>query len=124
MIRRPPRSTRTDTLFPYTTLFRSAIVSDDEEFMDRCYSYHNYGMPYGTMVGAVGTVSVMAATKLRPPYYPAAHRAAPLGHLGALPTPTNKHVAIFCSELQSYTRMIHLQFYAHTHPGYLHIFIS
>src|SRR3546814_14864683 len=26
MIRRPPRSTRTDTLFPYTTLFRSARV--------------------------------------------------------------------------------------------------
>src|SRR3546814_4362038 len=25
MIRRPPRSTRTDTLFPYTTLFRSKI---------------------------------------------------------------------------------------------------
>src|SRR3546814_18967638 len=24
MVRRPPRSTRTDTLFPYTTLFRSA----------------------------------------------------------------------------------------------------
>src|SRR3546814_10237457 len=26
MIRRPPRSTRTDTLFPYTTLFRSIVV--------------------------------------------------------------------------------------------------
>src|SRR3546814_10274166 len=26
MIRRPPRSTRTDTLFPYTTLFRSFLV--------------------------------------------------------------------------------------------------
>src|SRR3546814_13355665 len=26
MIRRPPRSTRTDTLFPYTTLFRSVVV--------------------------------------------------------------------------------------------------
>src|SRR3546814_20121828 len=26
MIRRPPRSTRTDTLFPYTTLFRSAVA--------------------------------------------------------------------------------------------------
>src|SRR3546814_2340057 len=25
MIRRPPRSTRTDTLFPYTTLFRSSV---------------------------------------------------------------------------------------------------
>src|SRR3546814_21100370 len=27
MIRRPPRSTRTDTLFPYTTLFRSASTT-------------------------------------------------------------------------------------------------
>src|SRR3546814_18938419 len=27
MIRRPPRSTRTDTLFPYTTLFRSVVVA-------------------------------------------------------------------------------------------------
>src|SRR3546814_19680209 len=27
MIRRPPRSTRTDTLFPYTTLFRSNIIN-------------------------------------------------------------------------------------------------
>src|SRR3546814_9778291 len=27
MIRRPPRSTRTDTLFPYTTLFRSVAVN-------------------------------------------------------------------------------------------------
>src|SRR3546814_4195932 len=26
MIRRPPRSTRTDTLFPYTTLFRSQVA--------------------------------------------------------------------------------------------------
>src|SRR3546814_4414488 len=28
MIRRPPRSTRTDTLFPYTTLFRSQDIED------------------------------------------------------------------------------------------------
>src|SRR3546814_14292886 len=28
MIRRPPRSTRTDTLFPYTTLFRSDSYAD------------------------------------------------------------------------------------------------
>src|SRR3546814_20851368 len=28
MIRRPPRSTRTDTLFPYTTLFRSVVTPD------------------------------------------------------------------------------------------------
>src|SRR3546814_5268474 len=28
MIRRPPRSTRTDTLFPYTTLLRSGLAGD------------------------------------------------------------------------------------------------
>src|SRR3546814_21149576 len=29
MIRRPPRSTRTDTLFPYTTLFRSKRIASE-----------------------------------------------------------------------------------------------
>src|SRR3546814_10991848 len=31
MIRRPPRSTRTDTLFPYTTLFRSSSMSSMQQ---------------------------------------------------------------------------------------------
>src|SRR3546814_7400509 len=34
MIRRPPRSTRTDTLFPYTTLFRSRIGIDLIQIFD------------------------------------------------------------------------------------------
>src|SRR3546814_11210977 len=33
MIRRPPRSTRTDTRFPYPTLFRSAARRADEEMI-------------------------------------------------------------------------------------------
>src|SRR3546814_12653188 len=38
MIRRPPRSTRTDTLFPYTTLFRSlaAIASSPQGLLSSC----------------------------------------------------------------------------------------
>src|SRR3546814_19308600 len=36
MIRRPPRSTRTDTLFPYTTLFRSTL--DDIHAIGRNYA--------------------------------------------------------------------------------------
>src|SRR3546814_11757014 len=35
MIRRPPRSTRTDTLFPYTTLFRSPQTKQLSDFLDR-----------------------------------------------------------------------------------------
>src|SRR3546814_19206987 len=43
MIRRPPRSTRTDTLFPYTTLFRSGKDLYDTDLVfkqavDRCAS--------------------------------------------------------------------------------------
>src|SRR3546814_9630690 len=44
MIRRPPRSTRTDTLFPYTTLFRSSVLRpegvEDEQF-DVHFAYAN-----------------------------------------------------------------------------------
>src|SRR3546814_7577807 len=40
MIRRPPRSTRTDTLFPYTTLFRS---HEDIHLSDSNYSSFNVG---------------------------------------------------------------------------------
>src|SRR3546814_13350207 len=38
MIRRPPRSTRTDTLFPYTTLFRSDISAAVTKMMLNDYS--------------------------------------------------------------------------------------
>src|SRR3546814_14483523 len=36
MIRRPPRSTRTDTLFPYTTLFRSRLAARIAASFPRC----------------------------------------------------------------------------------------
>src|SRR3546814_4775622 len=39
MTRRPPRSTRTDTLFPYTTLFRSPSVAERREV-------HRQGLPH------------------------------------------------------------------------------
>src|SRR3546814_3680713 len=39
MIRRPPRSTRTDTLFPYTTLFRSIRYDDVAPWYDYVENY-------------------------------------------------------------------------------------
>src|SRR3546814_5732596 len=42
MIRRPPRSTRTDTLFPYTTLFRSVEAATAGGFDILPLSYRNY----------------------------------------------------------------------------------
>src|SRR3546814_1976479 len=54
MIRRPPRSTRTDTLFPYTTLFRSALSPSGERIAKlargepehRALNQHHYPNPF------------------------------------------------------------------------------
>src|SRR3546814_1495806 len=42
MIRRPPRSTRTDSLFPYTTLCRSQICAVAIDFMARKSEHHRH----------------------------------------------------------------------------------
>lgn len=68
-----------------------AIVSDDEEFMDRCYSYHNYGNPYGSNVGEVGAGTLLAGTKLRLTEYQAAIGLAQLKRLDSQTTTRNKN---------------------------------
>src|SRR3546814_11620199 len=55
MIRRPPRATRTDTLFPYTTLFRSAAAAGDEIVLDTGIYAENIAIDLGvTIRGANG----------------------------------------------------------------------
>src|SRR3546814_4411289 len=47
MIRRPPRSTRTETLFPYTTLFRSKDASHIEVRPGQTFSYYVHAFNSG-----------------------------------------------------------------------------
>src|SRR3546814_20113439 len=47
MIRRPPRSTRTDTLFPYTTLFRSAALVGEGAKRVRLFDQADLGRTEG-----------------------------------------------------------------------------
>src|SRR3546814_16133260 len=49
MIRRPPRSTRTDTLFPYTTLFRSEAA---QMMMMKAATLYDAGKPCGAEANA------------------------------------------------------------------------
>src|SRR3546814_19501776 len=50
MIRRPPRSTRTDTLFPYTTLFRSTQMGVVEKFRPLLTALRPLLLDMGVMV--------------------------------------------------------------------------
>src|SRR3546814_293752 len=62
MIRRPPRSTRTDTLFPYTTLFRSQLrvgVQRGEHPADRCEHREVHGVVLGRPVYGDGGDAVL-----------------------------------------------------------------
>src|SRR3546814_14140578 len=57
MIRRPPRSTRTDTLFPYTTLFRSlGIKGNGSIYKER---------PLGVIGGLLGEDAIYDAAPLK-----------------------------------------------------------
>ncbi|SMO62702.1 DegT/DnrJ/EryC1/StrS family aminotransferase [Fodinibius sediminis] len=58
-----------------------AIVSDNEEFMDRCRSYHNYGNPYGSVGEGARPGTYMVGTKLRLTEYQAAIGLAQLKRL-------------------------------------------
>src|SRR3546814_19500934 len=55
MIRRPPRATRTDTLFPYTTLFRSdrrngaAALPSSVPVPAQCHHARNFAVPVYTL---------------------------------------------------------------------------
>jgi dTDP-4-amino-4,6-dideoxygalactose transaminase len=77
-----------------------AVVSDDEEFMDRCYSYHNVGFPHGAVIGAVGVGSVMLATKLRITEYQAAIGLAQLGALDEQTSLRNTNAAYLKSQIK------------------------
>src|SRR3546814_14677558 len=76
MIRRPPRSTRTDTLFPYTTLFRSVWPARLSRRRTRCASRKSSER---ASIGRVARLSCAPLTefqKMASPHLSAALQAA------------------------------------------------
>src|SRR3546814_13626441 len=67
MIRRPPRSTRTDTLFPYTTLFRSrsvAAIAHSTAVDSRQSVFASYGAKSSRLTGSTATLASCADERL------------------------------------------------------------
>jgi len=60
-----------------------AVVSDDEQFMDKCFSFHNLGLPYGEAPGSIASGSLREGTKVRLTEYQAAIGLSQLKRLEA-----------------------------------------
>ena len=99
-----------------------AIVSDDDDFMDRCYSYHNYGNPYGSMVGEVGAGTLIAGTKLRITEYQAAIGLAELKRLEAETELRNVNAGYLKSQIKDIPGIAPYKLYDNVTRAAFHLF--
>ncbi|MDQ6477248.1 DegT/DnrJ/EryC1/StrS family aminotransferase [Dyadobacter sp. LHD-138] len=99
-----------------------AIVSNNNAFMDRCYSYTNFGNPYGTPVGSVSTGSTMQGTKLRWTEYQAAIGLAQLQRLDAQTTLRNENAAYLKSKIKDIPGIRPYRLYDHVTKAAFHLF--
>src|SRR3546814_2370028 len=98
MIRRPPRSTRTDTLFPYTTLFRSLVRTGD--------AVHRVHRRKHRPTAARGTGDPVGPSADRPPCGRDPHLPHHVGDPAAGHNRSEEHT----SELQSLMRISYAVF--------------
>ncbi len=99
-----------------------AIVSDDDDFMDRCYSYHNYGNPYGAMIGEVGAGTLIAGTKLRITEYQAAIGLAQLERLEEQTETRNENAGYLKSQIKDIPGIIPYKLYDNVTRAAFHLF--
>jgi len=99
-----------------------AIVSDDDDFMDRCYSYHNYGNPYGAMVGEVGAGTAIVGTKLRITEYQAAIGLAQLKRLENETATRNKNAKYLKSQIKDIPGILPYKLYDNVTRAAFHLF--
>src|SRR3546814_7959160 len=124
MIRRPPRSTRTDTLFPYTTLFRSPVadrgrvaagqgLADIDRAVGRCHAGISQSSTVGgARAGRAARARSGFSSKARHPYPCDGRRSEE--HTSELQSLMRISYAVFClkkknkQQLQQNTTQHHI----------------
>src|SRR3546814_2624654 len=96
MIRRPPRSTRTDTLFPYTTLFRSAEAMSDflanaEDQIAGGTTFEEFAKDASLPIKATPLIVSGGASPQKPDYQPRSEE-----HTSELQSLMRISYAVFC----------------------------
>jgi dTDP-4-amino-4,6-dideoxygalactose transaminase len=99
-----------------------AIVSDNDAFMDRCYSFHNYGNPYGSAVGAVGSGTAILGTKMRLAEYQAAIGLAMMVRLEEETAKRNENAAYLKAKLEKIPGIIPYKLYDGVTRAAFHLF--
>src|SRR3546814_1747487 len=109
MIRRPPRSTRTDTLFPYTTLFRSMESTAVPTIILAAGIVTSYSFAglYGVAIAASGMMATTAMQLAIDAFGPIADNAGGIAEMSGLPKERSEE---HTSELQSLMRISYAVF--------------
>src|SRR3546814_6356961 len=104
MIRRPPRSTRTDTLFPYTTLFRSAVGYASTASIETCL---RRPFAYGENRTTPSILAQSVWSLPRPTFRPGCIRVRSEEHTSELQSLMRISYAVFCLKKKKHTHKKH-----------------
>ncbi|MBD2704097.1 DegT/DnrJ/EryC1/StrS family aminotransferase [Spirosoma sp. BT702] len=99
-----------------------AVVSNDDAFMDRCFSYQNFGNPYGAGVGSVSVGSIRQGNKLRTTEYQAAIGLAQLARLDAQTTTRNENAAYLKAQIEKIPGIVPYKLYDDVTRAAFHLF--
>lgn len=99
-----------------------AIVSNNDLFMNRCFSYHNYGNPYGMASGVIGAGTIMQGTKQRITEYQAAIGLAQLKRLEGETNLRNENAAYLKAKIEQIPGVIPYKLYDNVTKAAFHLF--
>ena len=99
-----------------------AIVSNDDDFMDRCHAYHNCGRPYGKMADLSESSYPVRGNNLRLTEYQAAIGLAQLRRLEGHTATRNENAAYLKSQIKDIPGIIPYKLYDNVTRASFHLF--